>query len=296
MAKKRNSNGGKKKIKSPKAEVEERVTLEALEAMSDSDVEEIPESQWNDKAKSLRQAIEDGKFDQLINKLKESNDDGDDDEMEEATIDSNGEEADAADEEAEEEEVDQEEASESGNEENEEEVEDKDGEDSVEAEDDEEAEQNDEENSDDDDEDESEEEEDEEEEKSKRLIANNHIASKALAVVTAELMAAHAGLPWAETFDIVPPTPLPFTDNGDPENNPLDIHDDLKREVAFYNTALEAVHEARDLCKTANVPFTRPDDFFAEMVKTDGKKTRLFFFYLLLYPSVTENLHVLFRS
>ena len=52
--------------------------------------------------------------------------------------------------------------------------------------------------------------------------------------------------------------------------NPLGIHDDLQREVAFYDVALEAVLEAKVLCHKAGIPFTRPDDFFAEMVKTDG--------------------------
>ena len=51
----------------------------------------------------------------------------------------------------------------------------------------------------------------------------------------------------------------------------VDIHDDLKREVAFYDTALEAVHLARGECERAGIPFTRPDDFFAEMIKTDGE-------------------------
>jgi len=55
------------------------------------------------------------------------------------------------------------------------------------------------------------------------------------------------------------------------EGLPIEVHDDLKREVAFYNLALEAVHAARQQCETLGMPFTRPEDFFAEMVKTDGK-------------------------
>ena len=55
------------------------------------------------------------------------------------------------------------------------------------------------------------------------------------------------------------------------EGNVLDVHDDLKREVAFYNIALDAVRDARDLCKASQTPFQRPEDFFAEMVKTDGE-------------------------
>lgn len=111
-------------------------------------------------------------------------------------------------------------------------------------------------------------------EKYTTLENNNNINSKALSVVAAELTAVHSKMPWAETFVIVPPTPLPFGQNGDPESNPLDIHDDLKREVAFYNTALEAVNQARSKCQEFDIPFTRPDDFFAEMVKTDGKYRR----------------------
>ena len=95
---------------------------------------------------------------------------------------------------------------------------------------------------------------------------------KALSVVATELVSAHSKRPWAETFVIVPPTPLPFGAHGDPDSNPLDIHDDLKREVAFYNTALEAANLARSKCHQSDIHFSRPEDFFAEMVKDDGKK------------------------
>ena len=98
--------------------------------------------------------------------------------------------------------------------------------------------------------------------KEEQVLVKN---SKALAAVLDEMTAAKKGMPWAETFDVIPSEPLPFVDN------PLDVHDDLKREVAFYNLALEAVKEARNACNDAGVPFSRPDDFFAEMVKTDGK-------------------------
>lgn len=90
-------------------------------------------------------------------------------------------------------------------------------------------------------------------------------SDKALKTVLEEMTCAKRGMPWAETFDVISPDPLPFSDN------PLDVHDDLKREVAFYNLALEAVKEARNRCNDVGVPFSRPDDFYAEMVKTDGK-------------------------
>lgn len=54
-----------------------------------------------------------------------------------------------------------------------------------------------------------------------------------------------------------------------------DISDDLQRELAFYAQALEAVKKGRQLLKKEGVPFSRPNDYFAEMVKvwlsTDGK-------------------------
>jgi rRNA-processing protein EBP2 len=49
-----------------------------------------------------------------------------------------------------------------------------------------------------------------------------------------------------------------------------DIQDDLGREQAFHAQALEAVKQARQLLKQEGVPFSRPNDYFAEMVKDDG--------------------------
>jgi len=81
-------------------------------------------------------------------------------------------------------------------------------------------------------------------------------------------------VPWIESMDIMHPTPLPFGNAG-AEGTRLDIHDDLKREVAFYNVALEGVFKARDEYKKTSVPFTRPADFFAEMVKTDDHMAKV---------------------
>ena len=49
----------------------------------------------------------------------------------------------------------------------------------------------------------------------------------------------------------------------------LDVNDDLTRELAFYKQSLDAVREARALLKKEGVPFSRPTDYFAEMVKSD---------------------------
>jgi len=48
-----------------------------------------------------------------------------------------------------------------------------------------------------------------------------------------------------------------------------DIQDDLKRELAFYAQSLEAAKRARSLLKAEGIPFARPTDYFAEMVKDD---------------------------
>ncbi|KAL8874442.1 MAG: hypothetical protein Q9174_000235 [Haloplaca sp. 1 TL-2023] len=49
----------------------------------------------------------------------------------------------------------------------------------------------------------------------------------------------------------------------------LDVNDDLNRELSFHQQCLDAAHEARALLKKEGVPFSRPADFFAEMVKSD---------------------------
>jgi len=82
-------------------------------------------------------------------------------------------------------------------------------------------------------------------------------------------------LPFMETLTITSTSPLPFSSTKDL------VHDDLKREVIFYNTALEATKLAKTQFLEQNVPFARPQDFYAEMVKTDDHmrkvKDRLLF-------------------
>jgi rRNA-processing protein EBP2 len=48
-----------------------------------------------------------------------------------------------------------------------------------------------------------------------------------------------------------------------------DVEDDLNRELAFYKQSLDAVKDARAKLKKEGVPFTRPTDYFAEMVKSE---------------------------
>ncbi|KAJ0117605.1 rrna processing protein [Diaporthe amygdali] len=49
-----------------------------------------------------------------------------------------------------------------------------------------------------------------------------------------------------------------------------DISDDLQRELQLYAQSLEAAKKARALLRAEGLPFSRPKDYFAEMVKDDG--------------------------
>jgi rRNA-processing protein EBP2 len=71
----------------------------------------------------------------------------------------------------------------------------------------------------------------------------------------------------------LPASKLPFSEHQTvtssvPSGIP-DVDDDLNRELAFYKQSLNAVRVARTLLKKEDVPFTRPKDYFAEMVKSD---------------------------
>jgi rRNA-processing protein EBP2 len=48
-----------------------------------------------------------------------------------------------------------------------------------------------------------------------------------------------------------------------------DVEDDLNRELAFYKQCLSAVKDARGKLKKEGTGFSRPADYFAEMVKSD---------------------------
>ncbi|KAF1922839.1 Ebp2-domain-containing protein [Didymella exigua CBS 183.55] len=48
-----------------------------------------------------------------------------------------------------------------------------------------------------------------------------------------------------------------------------DVEDDLNRELAFYKQCLSSVKDARGRLKKEGVSFSRPADYFAEMVKSD---------------------------
>ncbi|KAF9262992.1 eukaryotic rRNA processing [Marasmius fiardii PR-910] len=60
-----------------------------------------------------------------------------------------------------------------------------------------------------------------------------------------------------------------------PQKIEVDVNDDLNRELAFYKQALHGANEAKKLASKHNFPFTRPSDYFAEMVKSDAHMERI---------------------
>ena len=236
-----------KSKKAPKKQPEQEDILQAIDAMSDESDEDAgqviedaseDEGEWDAEALALRQMISDGKFNDLLKQHDKKKQDEEDS--------------------SEEEEVDEEELA-------------SDGDDASDDGSDEEQEENDESESSDDDE--------EEEGQQKSSVQDTRATA-----LQAAIQSSNRRLPFAESFTVVPPTPLPFgppaasaksiavgVDDDEEESGTVDIHDDLKREVAFYDTALEAVNIARGECKKVRIPFTRPEDFFAEMIKTDGE-------------------------
>ena len=75
------------------------------------------------------------------------------------------------------------------------------------------------------------------------------------------------GMPWLEHMSIVVPQKL--------ADEVPDAQNDLERELAFYRQALDGAVRGRERVLSANVPFSRPADFFAEMLKTDEHMERV---------------------
>ena len=71
----------------------------------------------------------------------------------------------------------------------------------------------------------------------------------------------------------LPISKLPFSEHqtvtSATQTSIPDVNDDLGRELGFYKQCLDAATEARTLLKREGVPFSRPTDYFAEMVKSD---------------------------
>ncbi|KAK7303318.1 hypothetical protein RJT34_14221 [Clitoria ternatea] len=55
----------------------------------------------------------------------------------------------------------------------------------------------------------------------------------------------------------------------------VDVNDDLARELAFYTQALEGTRQAFEKLQSMGLPFLRPADYYAEMVKTDNHMEKM---------------------
>lgn len=99
-----------------------------------------------------------------------------------------------------------------------------------------------------------------------RIKVNNEAALRRI-TSDISLDTATSKLPWIETMRIVYPSTISST--------VTDVENDLERELAFYKQALHAAVEGRKLVESAGVAFSRPSDYFAEMVKTDEHMERI---------------------
>ena len=89
-----------------------------------------------------------------------------------------------------------------------------------------------------------------------RLTINN---TSALQKAYKSIALPYSTIPFSahQTFTTAAPVSIP------------DVNDDLNRELAFYKQCLDAANEGRTSLKNEGVPFSRPNDYFAEMVKSD---------------------------
>lgn len=87
-------------------------------------------------------------------------------------------------------------------------------------------------------------------------------------------------LPWVERLDL---TNLPVEDvlakvEGklpDSTNGGVNADDDFQREMFFYRQAQATVLEALPLLNKHSIPTKRPDDYFAEMAKSDQQMQKI---------------------
>lgn len=89
-----------------------------------------------------------------------------------------------------------------------------------------------------------------------RLTINN---TAALTAAVKRIELPYSKLPFSEYMSVTSDEPIEIND----------VDDDLNRELAFYKQSLAAVNDARSKLKKEGVPFSRPADYFAEMVKSD---------------------------
>lgn len=75
---------------------------------------------------------------------------------------------------------------------------------------------------------------------------------------------------WPENADWIHKLSIDYELPGE-----VDVNDDLAREMAFYTQALDGTRQAFEKLQAMGLPFLRPPDYYAEMVKTDAHMLKI---------------------
>lgn len=97
-----------------------------------------------------------------------------------------------------------------------------------------------------------------------RLTINNR-AALLTSLARIQMPSTPFSLTQAHTASSAPPT----------ESHIPDVSDDLTRELAFYAQARASALYGRAELRREGIPFSRPGDYFAEMLKADGHMERV---------------------
>ncbi|KAM3177222.1 hypothetical protein ACTXT7_004983 [Hymenolepis weldensis] len=108
-----------------------------------------------------------------------------------------------------------------------------------------------------------------------RQIINNKACFKMVLLISC-MNRVKKSLPWVERLDVVTePAPPPKESDLDNDVAKIDPNDDFKREALFYRVAQSAVLEAIPKLHDFGIPTKRPNDYFAEMIKSDAHMTKV---------------------
>ncbi|XP_066480464.1 probable rRNA-processing protein EBP2 [Tiliqua scincoides] len=82
-------------------------------------------------------------------------------------------------------------------------------------------------------------------------------------------------LTWVERLDVTSQLPTNAASSHVPQNDAADPEDDFKREMSFYHQAQASVLEALPRLHQLKILTKRPDDYFAEMAKSDQQMQKI---------------------
>ncbi|KAJ7332859.1 hypothetical protein JRQ81_015039 [Phrynocephalus forsythii] len=82
-------------------------------------------------------------------------------------------------------------------------------------------------------------------------------------------------LAWVERLDVTSPLTNPTASNQILDKDAVDPEDDFKREMSFYHQAQASVLEALPRLHQLKILTRRPDDYFAEMAKSDQQMQKI---------------------